>query len=83
MMGPAPVGREVRMGQTFRAICPAASALHVFELVSEHGKTMGWCTKCRRVWPLSELSDHKEGDPVVPDAPRKRPAKQRRKTNHG
>ncbi len=50
------------MGQTFRAICPATSVLHVFELVSERGRTMGWCTKCRQVWPLAELTDGKEGE---------------------
>ncbi len=66
------------MGQTFRAICPATSVLHVFELVSEAGRTAGWCTKCRQVWPLSELSDRKEGDPVTPDRPR-RPKRRPRK----
>jgi hypothetical protein len=68
------------IGPTFRAICPATSVLHVFELVSEQGKTVGWCTKCRRVWPLSELSDRKEGDPIVPDAPHGGKAKHRRKS---
>ncbi|HXP96418.1 MAG TPA: hypothetical protein VN809_06875 [Telmatospirillum sp.] len=68
------------MGQTFRAICPAASTLHVFELVSEKGRTVGWCTKCRQTWPLSELSDRKDDDPAPSDAPRGRPKKRRRKT---
>ncbi len=57
------------VGHTFRAICPEGAALHVFELVSEKGRTVGWCTKCRKTWPLSELSDHREDDPVVPDRP--------------
>lgn len=56
------------MGQTFRAICPAATVLHVFELVSENGRTVGWCTKCRRTWPLSELSDQAGDD--APPSPR-------------
>ena len=67
------------MAPTFRAICPATSALHVFELVSEQGKTVGWCTKCRKIWPLSELSDRKGDDAVTPDAPRGRSGKHRPK----
>ena len=62
------------MGQTFRAICPATAVLHVFELVSERGRTVGWCTKCRKVWPLAELTDGKDGEP---DAPAKRKPKRR------
>jgi hypothetical protein len=67
------------MPPTFRAICPAASTLHVFELVSEQGKTVGWCTKCRQTWPLSELSDRKDDEPADPKAPRGRSKKTRRK----
>lgn len=66
------------MGQTFRAICPAAATLHVFELVSENGKTVGWCTQCRQTWPLAELSDGKDDAPPA-DAPRGRSKKRRRK----
>ena len=45
------------MIQTFRAICPNSKTLQRFELVSDHGKTVGWCPHCRTLWPLSELSD--------------------------
>ncbi|PKU22353.1 hypothetical protein [Telmatospirillum siberiense] len=69
------------MGQTFRAICPAASVLHVFELVSENGRTVGWCTKCRRTWPLSVLSDQagEDGPAPKPGAPRSAPRGKSRK----
>ncbi|HVI51840.1 MAG TPA: hypothetical protein VM661_11565 [Candidatus Sulfotelmatobacter sp.] len=53
------------MTQTFRAVCPDAKVLHVFRLVSEGGKTMGWCTKCRTLHPLSVLSDGKTGDEEI------------------
>lgn len=62
------------MGQTFRAICPAAGVQHVFELVSEKGRTMGWCTKCRQTWPLDGLTDGRTGEEIVPDR-RSRPRK--------
>ena len=52
------------MGQTFKAICPEAKTLHTFELVSKDRKTVGWCTKCLRDWPLAELSDGQGDDPV-------------------
>jgi|GEM_PF-3160695 len=45
--------------QTFRAICPDAKALHVFQIVSDGGQTMGWCTKCRKSFAMAELSDGK------------------------
>ncbi len=60
------------MGQTFRAICPTASVLHVFELVSDNGRTAGWCTKCRQVWPLSQLSDGKADEPEAPRREKRR-----------
>lgn len=50
------------MTQTFRAICPDAKVPHVFRLVTEGGKTMAWCTKCRTVHPLEGLTDGKTGD---------------------
>ncbi len=72
------------MGTTFRAICPATSALHVFEVVSEKGRTVGWCTKCRKTWPLSELSDRQgDDDAVTPEAPRRPSGKHRPKTGRG
>lgn len=48
--------------QTFRAICPDTKVLHVFQIVSENGKTMGWCTKCRKLYPFGELTDGKTGE---------------------
>lgn len=63
------------MGQTFRAICPGAGVLHVFELVSEKGRMTGWCTKCRQTWPLDGLSDGKTDEKEV------RPARARGSKN--
>lgn len=43
--------------QTFKAICPNTKTLQRFEVVSENGKTLGWCQHCRQTFPLSDLSD--------------------------
>ncbi|OIQ85589.1 hypothetical protein GALL_325630 [mine drainage metagenome] len=59
-------------GQTFRALCPEAKALHVFEVVSEQGKTVAWCTRCRKVFPLAGLSDGRGDDDIAPPARPKR-----------
>lgn len=64
------------MGTTFKAICPQTKDLQVFEIVSENGRTKGWCSRCRQTWPLAELSDG-QGDPKgkkanAPPAPPKR-----------
>lgn len=45
------------ISQSFRAICPNTKTLQRFDVVSEKGKTMGWCPQCRQTFPLSELSD--------------------------
>lgn len=63
------------MNQTFRAICPATKELHVFELVREGGKMVGWCTRCRTTWPLTQLTDGKTGEDTI--APPAKPKKKR------
>jgi len=63
--------------QTFRAICPDTKIQHVFRLVSDGGKTIGWCTKCLKSFPLTELSDGKTGDD---DMVRDRRGKKKKKT---
>ncbi|MBY0430217.1 MAG: hypothetical protein K2Q10_03395 [Rhodospirillales bacterium] len=62
------------MRQTFKAICPATKDLQVFEIVRDKGRMTGWCTRCRQVFPLSELTDGKRDEAVkdAPRAPRKR-----------
>lgn len=67
------------MGQTFRALCPAAGVRHVFELVSEGGHTKGWCTRCRQVWPLEALSDEQPDPAKTPQQPKRPSGKQKRK----
>jgi hypothetical protein len=66
------------MSQTFRALCPEAKLLHVFEIVSEQKRTVGWCTQCRKTWPLTELSDGETDEAAVRKPAKKgRPAKKR------
>jgi len=63
--------------QTFRAICPDTKELHVFQIISDKGKTVGWCTKCLRSHPLSELTDGRADEDAKDRRLARRPSKRK------